>query len=310
MEDPYRALGLNNQATPDEIKSAFRKLAIKTHPDKTGGDDTEFKKINKAYEVLSDPDKKRAHDMGFDGMHPLHRAGGFESFFGMFNQRQANHVPADPFQVTIPLSAIVSGTKQRITVTMPHVCNCCSGRGTRDNTFKISCEKCNGSGKLNQILGGVFSISIGKCDACNGRGKIIPSAARCTSCEGEGVRQSSKTIDIEIEPGTPDGHSYIMKGLGGYDVDIGTNRDVKVTIKWNIPDNVRIFGKDIHTTIKRTLDEVLKGYTHVINIYGTDITLVQKGYRNPSTPLVKPGAGISGGDMVINIDVVWPDQMS
>lgn len=307
MDDPYKVLGVNKSSSPEEIKSAFRKLAIKTHPDKTGGDDTEFKKINQAYELLSDPDKKMAHDSGFGGMN---NAGGFESFFNMFHHRHANSVPVDPFQVTIPLPAIVNGTKQRITVTMPHACECCSGRGTRDDTFKVVCGKCDGSGKINQILGGVFSISIGRCEACKGKGKIIPSAAKCKSCEGEGVKQKSKIIDIEIEPGTRDGHSFLLKGLGGYDTDIGANHDVQITVRWNLPDNIRIYGKDIHTTIKLTLDEVLKGFTHVINNYGTDINIVQSGYKNPSTPIVKSGAGIDGGDMVINIDVVWPEKLS
>jgi len=307
MDDPYKVLGVNKTSSPEEIKSSFRKLAIKTHPDKTGGDDTEFKKINQAYELLSDPDKKREHDSGFSG---FNNSGGFESLFNMFHNRHASSVPVDPFQVTIPLPAIVNGTKQRITVSMPHICDCCSGRGTRDETFKVICGQCNGSGKISQVLGGVFSINIGRCESCKGKGKIIPSAAKCSSCNGEGSKQKSKAIDIEIESGKPDGHSFIMKGLGGYDTDISSNHDVQITVRWNLPDNIRIYGKDIHTTIKISLDEVLKGFNKVINIYGTDISIVQKGYKNPSTPIVKSGAGIGGGDMVVNIDVVWPDQLS
>lgn len=295
MFDPYKTLGVAKGATQEEIRSAYRKLAVKTHPDKTGGDDAEFKRVAEAYETLSDPQKRRAHDGGFGG--------GFDAFFSNLNRR----VPSDPFQVSIPLSAIVNGTRQRITVTMPHMCNECSGKGTRDPTLCVTCPSCKGSGRVTQTLGGVFSISVGTCPVCKGRGKVIPSAAKCKGCKGEGVVQKAKTIDIDIPPGTPDGHAFVLEGLGAYDTMIEKNHNVRVTVRWSLPKDVRIYDRDIHTTITCTLDEVLNGYKKTVNIYGEPIQVSRSGYANPTTPIVKKGMGISGGDLVINVDTKWPE---
>lgn len=304
MLDPYETLGVNKNSTPVQIKSAYKKLAIKTHPDKTGGDDTEFKKITQAYEILSDPNKRRMHDMGFS-----EGSNGFESFFSAFRTKYSYPVPCDPFQVCIPLSAIVNGTKQRITVTMPHMCDDCAGKGTMDESLMATCPDCKGSGKIHQNLAGVFSIAIGQCRACKGKGKVIPSAAKCKSCGGEGVNQKSKVIELEIPAGTPDGHEFVMENLGSYDTSLGRNHHVKITVKWNIPDTIRIYDRDIHTTVQCTLKDVMGGFTKVINLYGSDILISQEGYRNPSTPFVKKGLGIRGGDVVINMDVKWPDVL-
>lgn len=305
--DPYKTLGVAKTASQEEIRAAYKRLAVKTHPDKTGGDDKRFKEVASAYETLSDPQKRRAHDFGgvFAGGMPGGFPGGFESFFSGMNRRPA--VPCDPFQVSIPLSAIVKGTGQRITVSMPHMCNQCSGNGTRDTTLRVSCHTCKGSGRVTQSLGGVFSIALGTCPACKGKGKIIPSAAKCRGCSGEGVVSKQKTIDIDIPPGTPDGHSFIIEGQGSYDPAIEKNRHVKITVKWSIPNNVRVYDRDIHTSITCTLDEVLSGYKKVVNLYGDPVEVSREAYANPTTPIVKRGLGIGGGDLVVNITVKWPE---
>ena len=312
--DPYNTLGVAKSATQEEIRAAYKKLAVKTHPDKTGGDDTKFKEVVHAYETLSDPEKRRAHDSGgffaggmpggFRGGFPGGFPAGFESFFSDMNRRSA---PCDPFQVSIPLSAIVKGTRQRITVSMPHMCNECSGNGTRDTTLCVSCHTCKGVGRVTQSLGGVFSIALGTCPACKGKGKNIPSAAKCKGCAGEGVVSKQKTIDIDIPPGTPDGHSFVMEEAGAYDPGLGNNRHVKITVKWSIPGNVRIYDRDIHTSITCTLDEVLAGYKKVVNLYGEPVEISRDAYANPTTPIVKRGLGIQGGDLVVNITVKWPE---
>lgn len=305
--DPYETLGVHKNSTLDQIRAAYRKLAIKTHPDKTGGDDTQFKKVADAYETLSDPNKRRMHDTGLPG-----GPNGFESFFGAFNRKYSgspspSQIPCDPFQVCIPLAAIVKGTKQRITVAMPHMCGECGGKGTSDESLLVTCPDCRGSGKIHQNLGGVFSIAIGQCRTCRGKGKVVPSAAQCKECGGEGVKHKSKSLDLDIPAGTPDGHTFVMENCGSYDTALQRNRHVKISVKWNIPDTVRVYDRDIHTSIQCTLKEVMRGFTKVVNIYGSDILISQDGYRNPSTPLVKESMGILGGDLVINLDVKWPD---
>ena len=299
MLDPYKTLGVPRDASAEQVRAAYRRMAVKTHPDKTGGDDEEFKRVSEAYEVLSDPSMRRAHDSGMN-------AGAFETFFS--NIRKG--VPCDPFQVSIPLSAIVNGTRQRMTVTMPHMCNQCSGKGTRDETLCVTCPTCKGTGRVTQTLGGVFSIAIGACHACKGSGKVIPSAAKCRGCAGEGTVQKARAIDIDVPPGTPDGHAFVLEGIGAYDTRIGRNHNVRVTVKWSLPPNVRIYDRDIHTTISCTLDEVLGGYTKTIDLYGAPIEVAREGYANPTTPIVKAGLGIAGGDLVVNVDTKWPEVWS
>lgn len=295
MSDPYEVLGVPRNATPDQVRAAYRRLAVKTHPDKTGGDDSEFKRVAEAYETLSDPQKKSRHDSG----------GGFEALFN--NLRTKSAVPCDPFQVTIPLSAIVRGTHQRITVSMPHMCDQCTGRGTRDESLRVPCGACRGSGRMTQSLGGVFAIAIGTCGACKGRGKVVPSAAKCAGCAGEGTVPRHKNIDINIPPGTPDGHAFVIPDSGAYDAVLGRNRNVRVTVRWSVPANVRIYDRDIHTTVECTLDEVLGGFKKTVDVYGEPVEVARDAYANPTTPIVRPGKGIGGGDLVINIDVKWPE---
>lgn len=292
--DPYQVLGLRKGASPEEIKAAYKKLAMKTHPDKTGGDDTEFKKVKQAYDSLTKP----VDPSPFDGI---------SSFFNSFHKR---HIPTDDFQIKLPLSAIVNGTKQVMTVNMPVMCTSCSGKGTRDPTLKVTCPTCKGSGSIEKTVGGMFRIQVGKCSTCRGTGKVIPSAAKCKDCDGEGTVTGSKQIEIDIPPGTPDNHLFSLGKIGSFDRDLQITREVRITVKWSLPDNVRIYNNDIHTTIDCNLSEVLHGFSKKINLYGSDVLISQEGYRNPTLPFVKKGLGINQGDLVVNVNVSWPDKFS
>ena len=135
MQNPYEILGVEIGSSQEVIKAAYKRMAMKTHPDKTGGDDTEFKKVSKAYETLTSPPVQETngihhHHFGFNFMNGFpamdpNIANMFHSFHTVFSDRP----PADRFKISIPLSAIINGTSQRINVDMPHKCDICSGSG-------------------------------------------------------------------------------------------------------------------------------------------------------------------------------------
>ena len=251
----YDILGLDKNASPEDIKSAYRKLAKKYHPDinKEDGATERFKEINEAYECLSDPKKKSNYDQfgsaegpqGFGGF----GGGGadfggfdfsgfgdiFSNIFGGFGGGSTRTMGSrgEDLQVQMNLSfeEAVFGVTKDITLNRIEKCTQCSGTGAKTGTEYKTCSDCNGSGQVRYTENSMFGrvIRQGICKNCNGTGKEIKE--KCTECGGNGYKKVSSTISITIPAGIDDGQVLTMRGKGNCGKRGGEDGDLHVIIK-------------------------------------------------------------------------------
>lgn len=262
--DYYEVLGLKKGASEEEIKKAFRKMALKYHPDRNPGDkeaEEKFKEVNEAYSILSDPDKKNKYDrFGFAGVDPNAGfggagggfggfgggAGGFEDIFsafgdmfgggfgGGFGEAAGRTGPRKgrdlQKNITISFEEAAFGTKKTLRVTKFVRCPKCNGEGTAPGTAKRTCPKCGGSGQVHTVQNTPFGRfqSSGPCPDCGGTGKIIDKP--CPDCNGSG--KVKKTIEIKVDiPAGVDNDSVIpIRGQGDPGENGGPNGDFYVVI--------------------------------------------------------------------------------
>lgn len=235
--DYYEVLGISKGAEAQEIKKAYRKLAMKYHPDRNPGDEEaeeKFKEINEAYEVLSDDTKRKTYDQfGHDGLNGQggfggQGFGGFEDMFGdifgdMFGgsfgggraRRRGPQRGADIRQsVTISFEEAAFGKKMSIKVNRSEECEECNGTGAKPGTSKKTCSTCNGTGQVRTVQRTPFGniASSRPCSDCNGTGEVIESP--CSKCHGTGNTRKVKTIEVDIPAGIDDGQMIKLSAQG------------------------------------------------------------------------------------------------
>lgn len=236
--DYYEILGVDRNASEQEIKRAYRKLAKKYHPDLNPGDkeaEQKFKEVNEAYEVLSDPEKKSRYDQfghagvngqGFGGFDP--GAGGFGGFgdifddiFDMFGggfstrRRTGPRKGADIKQrIDISFEEAAFGVEKEIKINRTEKCSVCNGTGAKPGTNKSTCPKCNGTGEVRYAQNTPFGqfVNVRTCDRCNGTGEIINEP--CTKCGGTGKERKTRKINIKIPAGVDTGSVIPLRGEG------------------------------------------------------------------------------------------------
>jgi len=240
--DYYEVLGLSKGASDSEIKKAYRRLARKYHPDVNQGNaeaEEKFKEVNEAYEVLSNPDKRKqydtfGHSMGGQGGFDFNGAGGFSDFgfggfsdlgdiFGAFfgegtgrsSRTSARRGRDIKTEVILEFEEAVFGKELNLTIPRDINCPKCKGSGARDGTKLKTCPQCNGKGKVMRSQG-FFSVS-STCPQCNGRGRIIEE--KCPHCYGRGTIENKEKIKVRIPAGIDDGQKVRVRGGG----DAGTN---------------------------------------------------------------------------------------
>lgn len=231
-QDYYETLGVSRDADADTLKKSFRKLAMKYHPDKNQGDkasEEKFKEVKEAYEVLGDPEKRRAYDQfghaGVSGMGGGPGAGGFdmgsifdEIFGGNFGdifgrggagQRQARGADLR-YHLDLSLEQAVKGAEVKIRVPTWVHCGDCSGSGARKGSKPETCKDCGGAGQI-RMQQGFFSVQQ-TCPNCRGRGEVIMDP--CSKCHGQGRVQEQKTLSVKIPPGVDNGDRIRLAGEG------------------------------------------------------------------------------------------------
>jgi len=220
--DYYEVLGIDRNATEEKIRTAFRKLAFKYHPDRNRDDGAEdkFKEINEAYEVLSDTEKRSAYDRfghnggqafsgrGFEGFDFGGFGDIFEAFFGRTTTttRQAPQPGTDLHQrITISLEEVAFGTEKEINVVRTEYCSLCQGIGCRPDTQPSRCSNCNGTGQVRRVQQSIFGrfANITSCPQCNGEGRIITDP--CPQCRGSGKEKHQRSILVNVPAGVEDG---------------------------------------------------------------------------------------------------------
>src|SRR3989304_4925869 len=231
--DYYDILGVARSASADEVKRAFRRLAMQYHPDRNPepGAETRFKEINEAYEVLSDPEKRASYDRfghagldgvfgirGFEGFGPFGGFGDiFDAFFGAASQTRRRAPPrgADlQVQIELTFEEAACGAERSIVVNRTELCSKGSGLRAEPGTEPQRCPTCDGAGEVRRVQRSVFGqfINVAACDRCRGEGWVIPTP--CTHCRGTGRERVTRTLQVKIPAGVDNGSQIRLAGEG------------------------------------------------------------------------------------------------
>jgi len=277
----YKVLGIERDATDTEIKKAYKKLAIKLHPDK-GGDEEKFKEVTHAFEILSDPQKREVYDqLGEEG---LQDGGGggmdphdiFDAFFGggIFGggggarrgQRQAK-APDVQHVLKVKLEDLYKGKTTKLAITRNRICSKCQGNGAVDSSKVSACSECRGTGirtQLRQIAPGMVQQLQSHCATCSGTGEVIPPSARCTKCSGEKVVQERKVLEVYVEPGMEHGQKITFTGEA-HEEPGALAGDVIMVLKQEEHEVFERKGANLIMEKSITLLEALNGFHFVVN---------------------------------------------
>ena len=276
-KDYYNILGVSRTATDKEIKKAYRKLALKYHPDKNPDDkaaEDKFKEAAEAYEILRDTNKKQKYDKyGTVGEQPHMDMGDIFSQFGdIFGNMFGNSGGSNPFgakrkrgtdlkiKINVSLLDVVNGIKKKIKIKRKHTCGNCAGKG---GTKTDTCPKCKGEGKRiavqNTMLGQMQSIV--NCDYCNGFGYSIKKP--CLDCNSSGYVAKEEIFEIDIPRGMETGMQLRQKGSGNY-VTNGIPGDLIVLIEVDDDANFIRNNSNLHTSLNISIPEAILGCTKTI----------------------------------------------
>ncbi len=342
--DYYEVLGVSKEATKEEIKKAYRKQALKFHPDKNPGDkksEENFKEAAEAYEVLSSDEKKSRYDRyghagmgnsgnGFGG-HGMTVEDIFSSFGDIFGDafggfggfggggRRGKRVSKGSnlrVKVKLTLQEIASGTEKKIKVSKYDTCDTCHGSGAADESSMSTCSTCHGSGHVtritNTMLGQMQTSSV--CPSCGGDGKTITK--KCTACYGEGIVQKEEVIKINIPAGVAKGMQMTVGGKGNAPRRGGVNGDLLVVFDEEEHTDLIREGNDLIYNLFISIPDAVMG-THV------EVPTVENNVKIKIEPGTQPGKilrlrgkglpevnGYGKGDLLVNVNVWIPKNVN
>jgi len=329
-KDLYDVLGVPKNASQDDIKKAYRKLAHQHHPDKQGGDASRFKEINEAYQVLSDSDKRKRYDQfgsageqfsGFGGANSgsqdFHFGGvSFEDIFDMFGggfggQTQSQRPRGNDLVVSLDmdLKDVAHSFEEQIELKGYFECNLCHGSGAEDGKTQ-QCVTCKGSGQVRESSRSLFGnfVRVTICRECNGVGTI--PVKKCKQCGGSGHEKTKKTLSIQIPAGIHDGETLVIRGRGELASRGGEPGDLYIRIRVkNDPRFVRDRNNIIYNLHVGFVDAVLGKEFEVPTLEGNTTTKVPAGSTHGAELRMK-GKGLAGGDEIIQIFIDIPKKIS
>ena len=346
--DYYEVLGVSKTATDEEIKKAYRKLALKYHPDYNPGDksaEEKFKEINEAHEVLSDPEKRKRYDQfGFAGVDPNYAAsqGGGAGGFGGFGGMDFGDIFGDIFggsfggfaggsrsnpnaprkgqdirvRITLTFDEAVHGCKKNITITRQQTCTECSGSGAAPGSQPETCPDCGGRGYVIQQQRTPFGVmqSQQPCTRCGGKGKIIKNP--CKVCHGSGRVATKKTLEVSIPMGIDDDQSFALRGMGDAGANGGPAGDVIVMVTVRPDELFQRDGYDVWVTIPITFSQAVLGDNITVpTIDGKVEYTLPEGTQSGTTFRLRSKGiqylnGRGRGDMYVKCDVEIPKKLN
>jgi molecular chaperone DnaJ len=344
--DYYEVLGVPREASQDQIKDAYRKLAMQFHPDRNKSPEAEekFKEISEAYAVLSDDDKRQQYNTlghaGFDqrySQEDIFRGretdfdsifrdigfgdifsqifGGFGRGFGGY-QEQINRGQDLAYELEISLEEAAKGTEKEVTFTRTEKCDVCGGSGAAPGTSARTCPRCNGAGKVQQMRKSAFAmyVQVTPCPTCGGKGKLIDSP--CKNCRGTGMVRKRRTITVKIPMGIDDGNQLRLRGEGEMVGNGGEPGDLYVIVHVR-PDALFMRENDdlVHVLIISYPQAALGGEVTVPTLEGLTTMRIQPGTQ-PGTTIRLRGRGMphfrgyGKGDMLVRIGVAVPEKLT
>jgi molecular chaperone DnaJ len=341
--DYYEVLGVDRNSSAEDIKKAYRKLAIKYHPDKNPGDkqaEEMFKEAAEAYDVLSNPDKKARYDrFGHEGVN----AGGsgrggfsmddifsqfgsifgedspFGDIFGRSGGRQRRQGSSLRIKLKLSLEEIANGVEKKIKVKRQLVCTACSGTGAKDGNAYKTCQTCNGTGQVRRVMNTMLGqmVSASTCPTCQGEGKVITDT--CKICSGEGVTVEEEQITIRVPAGVAEGMQLNMQGKGNYPPRSGREGiagDLLIAIEEQEDQFLKRDGNNIHYDLYLSFVDVVLGTTAEVPTVTGKVKIQIEAGTQSGTVLRLRGKGLKDingyttGDQLVHINVWTPKQLT
>jgi len=335
--DYYEVLGVQKSAPKDEIKNAYRKLALKYHPDrnKEAGAEDKFKEISEAYAVLSDDQKRTQYDnLGHAGFgqrytqEDIFRGADFDSiirdmfntfFGGGFNNGYGGRRRGQDlaFDLEITLEEAAKGTEREAEIPRTEQCDVCNGSGARPGTQAKTCPQCNGAGRVQntrRVFGGYVEVIPTTCTMCKGRGKLIESP--CNSCHGSGLMRKRRKITVKIPPGIDEGFQLRLRGEGEITTSGGEPGDLYVIVHVKQHEQFIREGDDLwHIAMISYPQAALGAEISVPTLDGPTTIKVQAGIqvgevitlRGKGMPRFR---GYGRGDLLVRVGISVPQKLT
>lgn len=343
MADFYSVLGVPRTASDDDVKKAYRKLAMTYHPDRNAGSkdaEEKFKEITEAYDVLRDPQKRAAYDRygeaglrgggGAAGFHHVDLSealgifmrdfglGGFEELFGGGGRSGGSVRTGADVRIAIPLTLdeVASGVDKKLVAKLLDSCDQCRGTGAEPGTRAETCSSCGGAGEVRRAQRSFFGqfLTVVPCPTCKGEGTIVPSP--CRKCRGEGRVRGERELAIQIPAGVATGQYMTMRGMGNAGARGGTRGDVHVVFEVAEDPRFERDGEDLYTEVLVTYPQLVLGADIPVPTVAASVSLrvpagTQSGQlfhlKGRGLPRVNAGGA---GDLHVRVQLWTPDRLT
>jgi molecular chaperone DnaJ len=346
--DFYEILSVNKSSSAEEIKSSYRKLAMKYHPDKNPGDaeaEEKFKELAEAYEILSDPNKRQRYDQfghqgvsggahSYDNINDIFSqfgdifggfgrgSGGsiFDDFFGggQRTSRSEQHNAGSDLRINLKLSLeeIADGAEKTLKIKKYKVCSTCEGKGAKSQSGYSKCSHCNGTGEIRQATRSIFGqfINVSMCSFCNGEGRIIKE--KCGDCHGEGRIKSESTIKVSVPSGVQEGNYIPLRGQGNAGIRGGHPGDLLVFIEEEQHKDFIREEDDIYYDLEISVTDAIMGADFIVpTLKGKAKLTVESGTESGRLLRMKD-KGIKHlnshgrGDQIVRVNIHIPKKLN